>query len=73
MSWRYRQLRCTQCGREAIGRHLYGGPLCASHLRQAQEQERRDKDSAWEQKLDPTLTAMLDRIKQIKQQKGQTE
>jgi hypothetical protein len=42
-------------------------------LRQAQEQERRDKDSAWEQKLDPTLTAMLDRIKQIKQQKGQTE
>ena len=68
MSWSYRQLRCTQCGREAIGRHLYGGHLCAKHIREAQEQERRDKDSAWEQKLDPALTAMLDRIKQIKQQ-----
>ena len=67
MAWHYRQLRCTQCGREAIGRHLYGGPLCAFHLRQAREQERRDKDSAWEQKLDPTLAEAINQIRKDKQ------
>ena len=67
MAWHYRQLRFTQCGREAVGRHLYGGPLCASHLRQAQEQERRDKDSAWEQKLDPTLAEVINQIRKDKQ------
>jgi hypothetical protein len=69
MSWRYRQLRCTQCGREAIGRHLYGGPLCAKHLREAQEQEKRDKAAAWEQKLDPTLAEAISQIER-QQKKG---
>jgi hypothetical protein len=69
MSWRYRQLRCAQCGREAIGRHLYGGPLCAKHLREAQEQEKRDKAAAWEQKLDPTLAEAISQIER-QQKKG---
>ena len=67
MSWRYRQLRCTQCGREAIGRHLYGGPLCVFHLKQAKAQEELDKAAGWEQKLDPTLAEAINQIRKDKQ------